>query len=102
MVRFSTEMRWPSFSSETCSVGTTTWRTRWRWPMVAMRCSRLCLTLFSCPEEVLMTYQRNMEIAFSEGSGSWCWGSNAPLDGPVENGVPRSEVGVGDRDEDHR
>src|SRR5436190_18022008 len=44
----------------TCSVGTTTRRNRWRWFIDSMRCSRLVFTLFSCPEYVLITYQRNM------------------------------------------
>src|SRR5215208_618417 len=48
-----------------------------------------------------MTYQRNIEVAFSEGSGSWGCGSNEPLDEPIEHGVQRSEVGGCDRDEDH-
>src|SRR5215208_7022685 len=48
-----------------------------------------------------MTYQRNIEVAFSEGSGSWGCGSDEPLDEPVEHGVQRSEVGGCDRDEDH-
>jgi hypothetical protein len=40
---------WPSFISEICSVGTTTWRT----PLPAHRMDAVlefCLTLFSCPE----------------------------------------------------
>ena len=32
------------------SVGTTTWRTARVWPSDETRCSRFCLTLFSCPE----------------------------------------------------
>src|SRR3954463_14941055 len=46
----------------TCSVGTTTRRKRCRCPIDSMRCSRLALTLFSWPEYVLTTYQRNMRL----------------------------------------
>src|ERR1700726_373336 len=62
MVRFSTVIFWLSFISETASVGTTTWRTARCWPSETIRCSRFCLTLFSCPEYVLTTYQRNMTV----------------------------------------
>src|SRR5208283_1509647 len=60
MVRFSTVTFWLSFISETASVGTTTLRTARCWPSETTRCSRLALTLFSCPEYVFTTYQRNM------------------------------------------
>ena len=50
IVRFSTETFWLSFISDTVSVGTTTCRTARFWPSDTTRCSRLCLTLFSCPE----------------------------------------------------
>src|SRR4051794_39379311 len=49
-----------------------------------------------------MTYQRNIEVAFSGWKGLWSRGSNEPLDEPVEERVESSEVGGGDRDEDHR
>src|SRR4029079_5891877 len=64
--RFSVCTFWPSFVSITCSVGTTTRRKRGRWPIDSMRCSRLALTLFSCPEHVLTTYQRNMPNLLAE------------------------------------
>src|SRR3954451_8158994 len=60
--RFSVCTFCPSFVSITCSVGTTTRRKRPRCPMDSMRCSRLALTLFSCPEYVLTTYQRNIPL----------------------------------------
>src|SRR3954451_21633494 len=50
----------------TCSVGTTTRRNRWRWFMDSIRCSRLAFTLFSCPEYVLITYQRNIRSSLSQ------------------------------------
>src|SRR5580704_17943921 len=46
----------------TVSVGTTTLRTARCCPSETTRCSRLCLTLFSCPEYVFTTYQRNIQI----------------------------------------
>src|SRR5437763_16545856 len=60
MVRFSTVIFWLSFISETDSVGTTICRIARCWPSDTTRCSRLCLTLFSWPEYVLTTYQRNI------------------------------------------
>src|SRR3954469_17902747 len=60
MVRRSIWIFWPSFISETCSVGITIWRTLRCWPSETTRCSRFCLTLFSCPEYVLTAYQRNI------------------------------------------
>src|SRR3954471_14134932 len=60
MVRRSIWIFWPSFISETCSVGITIWRTLFCWPSETTRCSRFCLTLFSCPEYVLTAYQRNI------------------------------------------
>src|SRR5277367_4431013 len=62
MVRFSTVTFWLSFISETASVGTTTLRTARCCPSEMTRCSRLCLTLFSWPEYVFTTYQRNIQI----------------------------------------
>src|SRR3954464_8394447 len=62
MVRRSIWIFWPSFISETCSVGITIWRTLRCWPSDTTRCSRFCLTLFSCPEYVLTAYQRNMAL----------------------------------------
>src|SRR5271155_3414392 len=61
IVRFSTVTFWLSFISDTDSVGTTTLRTARCCPSEITRCSRLCLTLFSCPEYVLTTYQRNIQ-----------------------------------------
>src|ERR1700693_299639 len=66
MVRFSTVTFWLSFISETASVGTTTLRTARCWPRETMRCSRLCLTLFSWPEYVLTTYQRNIQGSLTD------------------------------------
>src|SRR3954469_16626445 len=63
MVRRSIWIFWPSFISETCSVGITIWRTLRCWPSETTRCSRFCLTLFSCPEYVLTAYQRNIVFA---------------------------------------
>src|SRR3954468_7564646 len=60
MVRRSIWIFWPSFISYTCSVGITIWRTLRCWPSETTRCSRFCLTLFSCPEYVLTAYQRNI------------------------------------------
>src|SRR5438874_2813720 len=60
MVRFSTVTFWLSFISETDSVGTTICRTAFCCPSDTTRCSRFCLTLFSWPEYVLTTYQRNI------------------------------------------
>src|ERR1700758_1799681 len=60
IVRFSTVTFWLSFISETDSVGTTICRTAVCWPRDTTRCSRFCLTLFSWPEYVLTTYQRNI------------------------------------------
>src|SRR5205085_7046496 len=60
MVRFSTVTFWLSFISETDSVGTTICRTARCCPSDTTRCSRLCLTLFSWPEYVFTTYQRNI------------------------------------------
>src|SRR5919199_2718141 len=58
--RFSACTFCPSFVSITCSVGTTTRRNRGAWFIETIRCSRFVFTLFSCPEYVLITYQRNM------------------------------------------
>src|SRR5271166_5359316 len=66
MVRFSTVTFWLSFISETASVGTTTERTARCCPSDTTRCSRLCLTLFSWPEYVLTTYQRNIQKLLHE------------------------------------
>src|SRR6202161_2959893 len=62
MVRFSTVTFCLSFISATASVGTTTLRTARCCPSDTTRCSRLCLTLFSWPEYVFTTYQRNIQI----------------------------------------
>src|SRR5437588_2239228 len=62
IVRFSTVIFWLSFISDTDSVGTTIWRTAVCCPSETTRCSRFCLTLFSWPEYVLTTYQRNISI----------------------------------------
>src|SRR5437588_243888 len=62
IVRFSTVTFWLSFISDTDSVGTTIWRTARCCPSDTTRCSRLCLTLFSWPEYVLTTYQRNIAL----------------------------------------
>src|SRR5579875_1529317 len=59
---------WLSFISETDSVGTTIWRTARCCPSDTTRCSRLCLTLFSWPEYVLTTYQRNILCPSAEPS----------------------------------
>src|SRR5947209_18311946 len=67
IVRFSTVTFWLSFISETDSVGTTIWRTAVCCPSDTTRCSRFCLTLFSWPEYVLTTYQRNISIDSSSG-----------------------------------
>src|SRR6186997_2415030 len=64
--RFSICTFCPSFVSITCSVGTTTRRNRGDWFMDRMRCSRLVFTLFSCPEYVLITYQRNMPTSLQK------------------------------------
>src|SRR5277367_5026607 len=66
MVRFSTVIFWLSFISETASVGTTTLRTARCWPSETTRCSRLSLTLFSWPEYVFTTYQRNIQFLEDE------------------------------------
>src|SRR3954463_9003183 len=63
MVRRSIWTFWPSFISDTFSVGITIWRTLVCWPSETTRCSRFCLTLFSCPEYVLTAYQRNISLA---------------------------------------
>src|SRR3954467_11163330 len=63
IVRFSFCTFWLFSSSVTVSVGTTTWRTARCWFRDTTRCSRLCFTLFSCPEYVLTTYQRNIAIS---------------------------------------
>src|SRR5271168_91848 len=65
MVRFSTGFFWLSFISMTVSVGTTTLRTARCCPSETTRCSRLCLTLFSWPEYVFTTYQRNIQVQSS-------------------------------------
>src|SRR5436305_14924360 len=64
MVRFSTVIFWLSFISDTDSVGTTICLTARCCPSETTRCSRLCLTLFSWPEYVLTTYQRNIALSF--------------------------------------
>src|SRR5277367_6704909 len=73
IVRFSTVIFWLYFISETASVGTTTLRTARCWPSDTTRCSRLSLTLFSWPEYVLTTYQRNIQGSsrgsVTDGSG---------------------------------
>src|SRR5665811_1360794 len=95
MVRFSLASFWPSLlTSITCSVGTTTWRTSRPWPIVSTRCSRLCLTLFSCPEYVLITYQRNIQDLFRVGS------SQDQIHELAEDQVERPQVCGGDHDED--
>src|SRR5277367_661833 len=88
IVRFSTVIFWLSFISETDSVGTTTLRTARCWPSEITRCSRLCLTLFSWPEYVLTTYQRNIQ-------GS----SEDEFDEFLRHVVGDAEIGTGDRDE---
>src|SRR5258708_27325783 len=88
MVRFSTVTFWLSFISETASVGTTTLRTARCCPSETIRCSRLCLTLFSCPEYVLTTYQRNIQET-----------SEDEFDEFFGDEVGGAEVGPGDGDE---
>src|ERR1700733_2295193 len=68
MVRFSTGVFWLSFISMTVSAGTTTLRPARCCPSDMTRCSRLCLTLFSWPEYVLTTYQRNIQKLLESGS----------------------------------
>src|SRR5271166_2974654 len=87
IVRFSTGFFWLSFISMTVSVGTTTLRTARCWPSDTTRCSRLCLTLFSCPEYVLTTYQRNIQTSEDE------------FDDFLGDRVGQAEVGAGDGDE---
>ena len=54
-----------------------------------MRCSRFCLTLFSCPEYVLIAYQENMvQVAFLL--------SDDEVDGLVGHPVDQAEVEPGD------
>src|SRR3954464_8900625 len=50
LVRFLSGPFLFSFIPWTVSVGTTTWRTARAWFREDTRCSRFCLTLFSCPE----------------------------------------------------
>src|SRR6185295_4625318 len=52
----------------TCSVGTTTRRNFGAWFMDMIRCSRLVFTLFSWPEYVVMTYQRNISAPPSDAA----------------------------------
>src|SRR5947209_12601068 len=90
MVRFSTVIFWLSFISETDSVGTTIWRMARCCPSDTTRCSRLCLTLFSWPEYVFTTYQRNMLEKLS------------PLPGQDEiHKVPGQGVGHAEEDARH-
>src|SRR6478752_843812 len=90
MVRFSTVTFWLSFISDTASVGTTTVRTARCCPSDTMRCSRLCLTLFSWPEYVLTTYQRNIQIQTS---------LEDEFDDFFGDEVGQAEIGAGDRHE---
>src|SRR4051812_33792123 len=91
MVRRSIWIFWPSFISETCSVGITIWRTLRCWPSDTTRCSRFCLTLFSCPEYVLTAYQRNM---FFRSRLEDC------LDELREDRVQSAQVGTDDQHEE--
>src|SRR4051812_39536344 len=91
MVRRSIWIFWPSFISETCSVGITIWRTLRCWPSDTTRCSRFCLTLFSCPEYVLTAYQRNM---FFRSRLEDC------LDELREDRVQAAQVGTDDQHEE--
>src|SRR3954453_18297818 len=91
MVRRSIWIFWPSFISETCSVGITIWRTLRCWPSDTTRCSRFCLTLFSCPEYVLTAYQRNM---FFRSRLEDC------LDELREDRVHSAQVGTDDQHEE--
>src|SRR6185295_8367102 len=84
--RFSICTFCPSFVSITCSVGTTTRRKRGAWFIETIRCSRLAFTLFSCPEYVLITYQRNMCLLPQENVA----------DEGLEDLVGRVEVGADD------
>src|SRR5450759_3442692 len=115
MVRFSTVIFWLSFISETDSVGTTTLRTARCWPRETTRCSRLCLTLFSWPEYVLTTYQRNIQSpstdSVADGEGrpvdAALWGcittlaqhSEYEFDDFFGHIVGQAEIGAGDGDE---
>src|SRR3954454_2008099 len=94
MVRRSIWIFWPSFISDTCSVGITIWRTLRCWPSETTRCSRLCLTLFSCPEYVLTTYQRNIEVSVCRS-----WLEDGVHDAR-EEGVQQSKVAACDHHED--
>src|SRR5580700_11902419 len=93
MVRFSTVTFWLSFISDTDSVGTTIWRTARCCPSDTTRCSRLCLTLFSWPEYVLTTYQRNIQGSSEDEFNDF-----------LGHIIGQAEIGAGDRDEadDHR
>src|SRR3954447_25983866 len=91
MVRRSIWIFCPSFISETCSVGITIWRTLRCWPSDTTRCSRFCLTLFSCPEYVLTAYQRNM---FFRSRLEDC------LDELREDRVQSAQVGTDDQHEE--
>src|SRR6185437_6758261 len=84
----STVTFWLSFISETASVGTTTLRTARCCPSETTRCSRLCLTLFSCPEYVLTTYQRNIHTT-----------SEDEFDDFLCDDVGEAEIRAGDGDE---
>src|ERR687889_97231 len=88
IVRRSIWIFWPSFISETFSVGMTIWRTLRCWPSETTRCSRFCLTLFSCPEYVLTAYQRNIAKSRLEDG----------LDESREESAKTAEVGP---DDDH-
>src|ERR1700678_163939 len=90
MVRFSTVIFWLSFISDTASVGTTTLRTARCCPSEMTRCSRLCLTLFSCPEYVFTTYHRNIQFRVS---------LQDEFDDFLGDGVGGAEVQPGDDDE---
>src|SRR3954470_21388659 len=92
MVRRSIWIFWPSFISDTFSVGITIWRTLVCWPSETTRCSRFCLTLFSCPEYVLTAYQRNM---FFE-----VLGLEDLLDQLREDRVQRTQVRADDQHEE--
>src|SRR5271165_5220730 len=103
MVRFSTVTFWLSFISETASVGTTTERTARCCPSDTTRCSRLCLTLFSWPEYVLTTYQRNIQkLLHEDGEGaSTCpliQGSEDKFDDFLGDIVGQAKVETGDGD----
>src|SRR5215218_5443794 len=88
--RFSVWTFWPSFVSVTGSVGTTTRRKRGRCPIDSMRCSRLALTLFSWPEYVLTTYQRNTLVLLLLAQ-----------EDVLDDALPEEVVGVEEDPDDH-